>query len=93
MYNALGRREDALATTEQAVSFWQRLVETSPMPFLTRFAKSLDNLARILRENDLSPESHPTMMAATALLIRQEAALGLDRDRQAPRQSQNNQPE
>jgi len=65
----LGRREDALAVIEQAVTINRQLAQARPDAFLPQFASSLNNFANLLSSFNRDAEE-------LALCAEADAAVG-----------------
>lgn len=67
---ALGRREEALEATKEAVEHYTQLVEALPAAFMQNFLISVRSLTRRLAELEHAPELDPTLVAAAELIER-----------------------
>ncbi len=68
MLSALGRCEEALAASRESVGYYTLLMRTYPEVFLRYFVMSVQGLLKHLQENDIDPESDPTLIEAITLL-------------------------
>jgi hypothetical protein len=72
MLSALGRREDALSTAQQATDLYRELARARPDAFLPDLAMSLNNLAKML--SDLGRREDALATAQQAVDLRRELA-------------------
>ena len=72
----LGRREEALQATAQAVRLSMPSVERYPQAFLDNYRTYLQNLRERCAELDQDPDADPLVRQATELLARLDAAAG-----------------
>jgi hypothetical protein len=72
----LGRREEALPATAEAVRLSMPLVERYPQAFLNNLRSRLQNLRRQCTDLDLDPDADSLVRQATELLARLDVAPG-----------------